>query len=860
MKTLVLIDSHALIHRCYHALPNLTTPNNEPIGAVYGTIRLLFKIIKELKPDYLAACFDLAEPTFRHKEYKDYKATRPKTDEALISQFDKVKEFFEKAKIKYFELAGYEADDLIGTLVKKFSSEKDLKIIILTGDLDTLQLVQDDKVVVYTMKKGLQDTIIYNENLVKERYEGLSPTQLVDFKALKGDPSDNILGVKGIGEKTAIELIKNFSSLENLYQTIEDKNFLQSEKARLIKPKILNLLLEQKEGAFFSKYLATLNCNVPLEIKSLEEIKFNNIKIEDILPLFQQWKFESLIAQLKESSNQNDNPQQLSHSSFNTTTEWLGLEKIPLKNLSEEIIIFFENNELQIFTNNKFFKGSIDSLPTDFYLHLQNKKIIGYDIKNIIKTLGLFEYQNFYDIGIAQWLINSENKNYSLQKIWHNLFKKPVPLINNLEIIQKIYEAQKEKLKELELEKVCSEIEMPLIPVLAQMETWGIKIDVDYFKKLTAEIDNEIQQITRQIFDITKKEFNLNSPKQLSDILFNQLKITDKKLAKTSTGLLSTREEELIKLKDVHPIIPLILQYRELMKLKTTYLDPLPSMVDKNSRLHTNYNQTGTATGRLSSENPNLQNIPIESEWAKKIRKGFKADDGYLFLAFDYSQIELRIAASLSNDPKMKKVFLEDGDIHTITAAEINNTSPDKITPEMRRQAKTLNFGVLYGMGAKAFSETANISKEEAKKFIDEYYHDFANVRQWQINTLAEAQQTGYVKTLTGRIRWVYDLISGNQKYRSLAERAAINFPIQGLAADIIKKAMINIYQWILKNNLKNQVRPLLQIHDELIFEVKEDQIDWAKNEIQKIMEKNEWLSVPLKVQSSIGKTLADLK
>ncbi|MGB9848036.1 MAG: DNA polymerase I [Minisyncoccia bacterium] len=860
MKTLVLIDSHALIHRCYHALPNLTTPNNEPIGAVYGTIRLLFKIIKELKPDYLAACFDLAEPTFRHKEYKDYKATRPKTDEALISQFAKVKEFFEKAKIKYFELAGYEADDLIGTLVKKFSSEKDLKIIILTGDLDTLQLVQDDKVVVYTMKKGLQDTIIYNENLVKERYEGLSPTQLVDFKALKGDPSDNILGVKGIGEKTAIELIKNFSSLENLYQTIEDKNFLQSEKARLIKPKILNLLLEQKEDAFFSKYLATLNCNVPLEIKSLEEIKFNNIKIEDILPLFQQWKFESLIAQLKESSNQNDNPQQLSHSSFNTTTEWLSLEKMPLKNLSEEIIIFFENNELQIFTNNKFFKGSIDSLPADFYLHLQNKKIIGYDIKNIIKTLGLFEHQNFYDIGIAQWLINSENKNYSLQKIWHNLFKKPLPLINNLEIIQKIYEAQKEKLKELGLEKVCSEIEMPLIPVLAQMETWGIKIDVDYFKKLTAEIDNEIQQITRQIFDITKKEFNLNSPKQLSDILFNQLKITDKKLAKTSTGLLSTREEELIKLKDVHPIIPLILQYRELMKLKTTYLDPLPSMVDKNSRLHTNYNQTGTATGRLSSENPNLQNIPIESEWAKKIRKGFKADDGYLFLGFDYSQIELRIAASLSNDPKMKKVFLEDGDIHTITAAEINNTSPDKITPEMRRQAKTLNFGVLYGMGAKAFSETANISKEEAKKFIDEYYHDFANVRQWQINTLAEAQQTGYVKTLTGRIRWVYDLISGNQKYRSLAERAAINFPIQGLAADIIKKAMINIYQWILKNNLKNQVRPLLQIHDELIFEVKEDRIDWAKNEIQKIMEKNEWLSVPLKVQSSIGKTLADLK
>ncbi|MCX8015971.1 MAG: DNA polymerase I [Patescibacteria group bacterium] len=860
MKTLVLIDSHALIHRCYHALPNLTTPKNEPIGAVYGTIRILFKIIKELKPDYLAACFDLAEPTFRHKEYKEYKAKRPKTDEALISQFQKIKEFFEKAKIKYFELPGYEADDLIGTLVKKFSAEKDLKIIILTGDLDTLQLVQNDKVVVYTMKKGIQDTIIYNEDLVKQRYEGLVPAQLVDFKALKGDPSDNILGVKGIGEKTAIELIKNFSSLENLYQEIEKEDFTQSEKAKIIKPKILSLLLEQKEGAFFSKYLATLNCEAPIEIQNLEELKFNDIDKEKVMPLFHEWKFESLINQLKNSGEQSK--EKLANSiEFSTTStiNWLPLKKI-LSSSPNEIFIFFENNELEIFDGTSFFKGSIDVLDFDLSRYLKEKVIIGYDLKNLIKTLGLFNQVGLYDIKVAQWLINSEIKDYSLQKIWHNLFKQPLPPINNLEVVQKIYEKQREKINELGLKKVFSEIEMPLIPVLAQMENYGIKIDVDHFKKLNNEVENEIQKITQQIFAITQKEFNLNSPKQLSDILFNHLKITNKKLSKTSTGLLSTREEELIKLKDVHPIISLILQHRELMKLKTTYLEPLPLMVDKNSRLHTTYNQTGTATGRLSSENPNLQNIPIESEWAKKIRKGFVAEKGHLFLGFDYSQIELRIAASLSDDPKMKKVFWENGDIHTITAAEINNTSPDKVTAEMRRQAKTLNFGVLYGMGAKAFSETAGISKEEAKKFIDEYYHDFANIRQWQINILAEAQQTGCVKTLTGRIRWVYDLISGNQKYRSLAERAAINFPIQGLAADIIKNAMIQIHQFILKNNLENDVRLLLQIHDELIFEVREEKIETIKNEIQKIMEQNNWLSVPLQVQSSIGKTLADLK
>lgn len=861
MKTLVLIDSHALIHRCYHALPNLTTPQNEPIGAVYGTIRILLKIIRELKPDYLTACFDLAEPTFRHKEYKEYKATRPKTDESLIPQFQKIKEFFEKAKIKYFELPGYEADDLIGTLVKKFSAEKDLKIIILTGDLDTLQLVQNDKVVVYTMKKGIQDTIIYDEDLVKKRFEGLIPNQLVDFKALKGDPSDNILGVKGIGEKTAIELIKNFSSLENLYQEIEKEGFTQSEKAKIIKPKILNLLLDQKEGAFFSKYLATLNCEAPIEIQNLEELKFNGIDKEGVLPLFRAWKFESLINQLQNPEEQPDktivNNKEFSGA---PSINWLSIEKIPLSSPSNEIFIFLENNELQISDGSQFFKGPINNINFDLSHYLKERKVVGYNLKDFIKSLKFFNQADFYDIKIAQWLINSDIKDYSLQKIWHNLFKQPLPTISNLEIIQKIYEVQQEKINELGLKKVFSEIEMPLIPVLAQMENYGIKIDIEYFKKLTNEIENEIQKIAQQIFAITQKEFNLNSPKQLSDILFNQLRITDKKLAKTSTGLLSTREEELIKLKDAHPIIPLILQHRELMKLKTTYLEPLPLMIDENSRLHTTYNQTGTTTGRLSSENPNLQNIPIESEWAKKIRKGFVAETGYLFLGFDYSQIELRIAASLSDDPKMKKVFLENGDIHTITAAEINNTSPDKVTAEMRRQAKTLNFGVLYGMGAKAFSETAGISKEEAKKFIDEYYHDFANIRQWQMNILAEAHQTGCVKTLTGRTRWVYDLISGNQKYRSLAERAAINFPIQGLAADIIKNAMIHIHQFILKNNLENDVRLLLQIHDELIFEVKEEKIETIKSEVRKIMEQNNWLSVPLQVQSSIGKTLADLK
>lgn len=849
--TLILIDSHALIHRCFHALPNLTTPKGEPIGAVYGTIRIILKIIREFKPDYLAACFDLAEPTFRHKEYKEYKATRPKTDENLIPQFDKVREFFSAVPIKYFEIPGYEADDLIGTLVKKFSNEKDLKIIILTGDLDTLQLVDDDKVVVYTMKKGIQDTVIYNEKEVQERY-GLSPKQLIDFKALKGDPSDNILGVKGIGEKTAIELIKHFETLENLYQKIENENFQKTSEARLIKPKTLAALLDQKEQAFFSKYLTTLNCNAPLEVK-LSDLKFNGINKESLIPLFKKWRFESLVNQLMPEESQTNTPE---NAFSQASIQWQTEQKLnPLPTQAEAIINLNKNVELLV--ADQFF-----SLPKDqnSFNKIKQFSLVGYDLKNIVKQIDDYNLNLNHDIKIAQWLINSELKDYSLQRIWQIIFKTPLPNDNILTILKKIKTAQVNKIKELALTNVFQQIEMPLVNVLAQMEHFGIKINPDHFYRLTDELNHELQKLEREVFELTNSEFNINSPKQLSQVIFQKLNLNNKHLSKTATGLLSTRENELIKIKDLHPAIAKILQYRELMKLKSTYLEPLPSLMDENCRIHTTYNQTGTATGRLSSENPNLQNIPIEGELAKKIRQGFVAEKGYQFVGFDYSQIELRIAASLADDPKMKEAFLNDQDIHALTAAEINNTTLDQVTPAMRRQAKTLNFGILYGMGAKAFSETAQIPKDQAKKFIEEYYHDFANIKDWREKTLAEARQTGCVKTLSGRIRWVWDLISGNQKYRSLAERAAINFPIQGLAADIIKKAMIKINDFLQKENAIDDIRLILQIHDELIFEVKKNKVEWTINNLLPLMEQNEFLSVPLKAQYHTGETLADLK
>ncbi len=440
---LIIIDSHALIHRCYHALPNLTTPKGEPIGAVYGTARVVFKVIKELKPDYLVACFDLAEPTFRHIDYKEYKATRPKTDDSLISQFDKVKQFFDAAKIKRFEMPGFEADDLIGTLVKKFSSEENLKIIILTGDLDTLQLVNDDKIVIYTMKKGIQDTIIYNEDQIKERY-GLLPNQIVDFKALKGDPSDNIIGVKGIGEKTAIELIKEFGSLENLYQTIENENFINNPKSKLIKPKTLQCLIEQKEQAFFSKYLATLNCDVPLEVK-LDDLKFENINKNDLIPLFKEWKFESLLNQLNNSNNNSKHQLINNYSQNNKSINWEIPEKI--NNFSnKEAVINIKDNQIEIFVDNHFFQ-----LPQNkqSISQIENLFLIGYDFKNLVKELQTTNLLLKHDIKIAQWILNSELKDYSISRIWQMIYKAPLPDVSSLEIIQKIKNYQIKKINEL---------------------------------------------------------------------------------------------------------------------------------------------------------------------------------------------------------------------------------------------------------------------------------------------------------------------------------------------------------------------------------------------------------------------------
>jgi len=708
-KTLVLVDGHALVHRAYHALPPLSTDYGELVNAVFGFSSILLKILKELKPDYLAATFDLAGPTFRHKEFEGYKAKRVKAPDELYSQIKRVKEVLAAFNIPIYEKEGFEADDIIGTLVRLASRYKNLEIIIATGDLDALQLV-DEKTKVFTLKKGIKDTIFYDVEAVKKRFGGLKPEQMPDFKGLKGDPSDNIPGVPGIGEKTAIELLKKEGNLEKIYQSIE--------KGKIKNPKLVERLLTYKEQAFFSRYLATIKKDVPL--------KFNLRKA-----LVQDYDRDKVIALFKE----------------------LG------------------------------FYSLLNRLPGES------------------KADSFFEAE-----------------------------KKEMPLFADA-ALEKIEQAFKAGI----LSPQLYELEKKLLPVLRQMEKSGIKIDKKHLENLSQKTAQDLSVLEKKIYNLVGQEFNVNSPQQLSDILFNKLAISVKGLKKTPGKVISTAAGELEKLKNQHPVIDLILEYRELAKLKNTYLDALPKLADSSSRLRTSFDQLGTLTGRLSSKNPNLQNIPIKTELGREIRRAFVAEPGNEILSADYSQIELRVVAVLAQDKNMLEAFKAGRDIHTETAHEIFEVELEKVTKEMRRIAKVLNFGVIYGMSVRGFAQTAGVDNARAKDFIEKYFKKFSGVAAFIEKTKKQAARKGFVETMFGRKRFIPEINSSVWNLRAAAERMAINMPVQGTAADIIKIAMVKIAE---SQQLKvSESQLLLQVHDELVFEVIADKIKEIAAEVKKIME-----------------------
>ena len=748
-KTLVLLDVHAILHRAYHALPEFESSKGEPTGALYGLCTFLIKLVKDLKPDYIIACYDLPGGTMRHEVYKDYKAGRKEIDKELIVQLERSKDVFTALNIPMYSSPGFEADDMLGTIVEKLKNNKEIDVVIASGDMDTMQLITGEKVRVYTLKKGIKDTIIYNEDAVNERF-GFGPEYLTDYKGLRGDPSDNIIGIKGIGEKTAQELIVNFGSIEDMYKKLK-KDQSAFEKAG-IKKRIVELLKEGEEEALFSKTLATIRRDAPIHFVVPEKVWRDDIDMKKVQDLFIEFEFRTLAIKIAE--------------------------------------------------------------------------VLSLDITEAVIDSGTPE--EAYEAGVLLWVVDSNKTNPSLDDVLSYTRTNSVP------------EAKKyleKMIKDQNLEFVANDIERPLIPISKAMTAEGIKIDVKRLEELSVKYHKELASLEKQIWKIVGEEFNISSPKQLGEMLFVKMGLKPKNQKKTASGGFSTKESELEKLKEEHPIANLILEYRELAKLLGTYIDTIPKMVDEKQRLHSEFLQAGSATGRMASQNPGIQNIPNKTELGREIRKSFIAEKGWKLVTFDYSQIELRIAAFLSEDKKLIEIFKEGLDVHTAVACEVFGVEPKDVTKEMRTRAKTINFGVMYGMGVTALQKNIGTDRKEAQEFLDGYFNKFSGLAEYLERVKRETAQKGFTETFFGRRRYFPDIHSKLPFMKASAERMAINAPIQGTEADIVKLAMIEIDKFLTKKDLKKDAKLLLQVHDELVFEVKENIIDSIAPEIKKIME-----------------------
>ncbi len=811
MKTLLLIDANSLIHRCYHALPPLTNPKGEPVGALFGVSNILLKILRSQKPEYAAACFDRPEPTFRKEKYSGYKAQRPKAPDELVSQIINARKLFESFSIKTFDQIGYEADDLIGTLAEKFKKEKNIKVLILTGDLDSLQLVEDNKVNVETFRKGISDTIIYDEQAVIDRY-GITSNQLIDYKALVGDASDNVPGVPNVGPKTASDILKKYKTLENFLNTGQ-------------KEKSFEKIISNKQSALMSRELVTIIRDIPIKV-TLKEIEFSPDKkiLSDYLT---ENDFSSILKRIgyvsESSKKEAPDPE----------TDSRQVEIFPKTSVPSDFIVITS--------------ASIESLAeTD----ISSGKIkIGYNLKDLYKIRPIAP--PLFDIDIALKLLGITVDDF--EEASQKIFKESLP---QSEFDQRAYPWVSKKIEEKGLHKIMYEIEMPLLPVIAQMEQNGVLIDQKTLNSVDGELGQAVKKAEDKLAKIIGRHINPNSPKQLLEYFQTQLNL---KINSTSAESITKAKE-----KNPLPIFDVLLDYRELFKLKTTYTDSFKKLVSSDGRIHPTFLQLGAATGRLSCQNPNLQNIPAESDWASKIRDIFTAPKNHTLVSFDYSQIELRVLASLTGDKNMTEAFRNGKDIHAATAEKIFKVSKENVTPQMRRLAKTLNFGIMYGMGFRAFSQNAGIPPDQAKEFIKRYFEEFSAVKEWDKKVLAQARKDGIAKNINGRFRDVHQINSTDQRFSSEAERAAKNMPSQSLAADILKLAMIKTEKYIRKN-FSSEIKMILSIHDELIFEVDDSLLEKEKDslavkEIKKIMDSAFELEVPIKVDCKMGKRWGSMK
>ncbi len=784
---LVLLDSHAIIHRAYHALPDFSSSKGEPTGALYGLISMLLKIVETLKPAYLIAARDLPGKTHRHEVYEAYKGTRVKTEDELVAQLERSPEVFKAFGIPLYQAPGFEADDCIGTIVHELRGRSDIETIIASGDMDTLQLV-DGGVRVFTMRTGMNDTVMYDDEAVHERY-GFGPEHVIDYKALRGDPSDNIPGIKGIGEKTATELIKAFGSVEDIYSALEKSEAAFSKK---VKPRIVELLKGGKKDALFSKELATIRTDAPISFEVPKEGWTLAAHAQAIAALCDELEFRSLKERVRSLAGKGVLPE----------------EAGPLRPALEEI--------------------DPDALR---------------------------------ETSVALWLLHSDTTNPSREDIL------AYGKTDDFEKARAAIFAELQKTGRLE--EVYERIEKPLIPVVQRMNETGVYLDVPHLKELEREYQRELGTLAGRIFKHAGREFNINSPKQLGTVLYDELNINTAKQKMTAGGARTTREEELLKLEGAHPIVADVLAYRELQKLLSTYIEKMPALVAEDGRLHAEFLQAGTTTGRMSSQNPNLQNIPIKTAYGRRIREAFSSQRGFRLVSLDYSQIELRIAAGLSGDAKLIEIFKSGGDVHTAVAAEVFGVQSDAVDYEMRRRAKVINFGILYGMGVNALRANlseggAAVTRDEAAHFLDAYFAKFSGLARYIEETKASAARLGYTETLFGRRRYFGGFSSSLPNIRAQAERMAMNAPMQGTQSDIIKLAMIEADRQLKEKGWSESVRLVLQVHDELVYEVKETLVEEATALIRHAMESaapsSKLSGVPIRAEAAVGKNWGEMK
>lgn len=846
-ETLIVIDGNSLMHRAFYALPPMKNTKGQNTGAIYGFINMLLKVIDTYAPTHIAVAFDKKGKTFRHEFYEEYKAGRKATPPELVEQLATIHDVLQGLSIKIIELDGFEADDILGTLSKR-ADEENMRSYLVTGDKDALQLISDNTHVLFT-KKGVTETVDFDKQTLKETY-GLDPSQIISLKALMGDSSDNIPGVPGIGEKTALKLLHTYATVKDVYENIEQ---LPANKMR-------EKLIQNQDKAILSAKLATIDREIPLAL-SLDDCAFLGLDDRQVSEVLGNLEFFSI----------------LKRRGISETAETKEIETIEIKTVAEleqliskitgRIAIYAEEETLYLATSDssEYKIQTAQSLFGEYMAYDEAikalKPLMESDIEKIIYHEKAFRHilaefdidirNVIFDVMIAEYVLNPTKRSYSFDKIKHGDYA------GNACALFSIMESQKQQISAHGLEKIFYEIEMPLTRVLYDMERQGFRVDTEELTQLGNQYAKAIKELTEEIYTLCGHSFNIASPKQLGTVLFEELGLPTMK--KTKTGY-STDIAVLEKLQDKHPVISKIIEFRQLSKLKSTYIDGLTKIIDKRTnKIHTTFQQTATATGRISSIEPNLQNIPVKTETGREIRRAFiPSDEGHTIVSADYSQIELRVLAHMSQDAHMIDAFLHEEDIHTRTASEVFHVPIEEVTSEMRSSAKAVNFGIVYGISDFGLARNLNIPVYRAAQYIENYLIEFSGVRNYMKTIVETAKKDGFVRTMWGRIRYIDELQSSNYNTRSFGERAAMNTPIQGTAADIIKFAMISVWKALTEKQLKSKL--ILQVHDELIIDAVDDEIEDVINILETCMSHACRLVVPLVVDVKCGSNWAEAK